>query len=62
MKETYMNVYKQNFDELMKGFIGETLKDKSLVGTTLMNCWLFVKFIRIFHRQTFVLYNIKKYI
>ena len=43
-----------SFDELTVNFIGEILKEKILIGETLMNHWVFVKFIK---HQAFVLYN-----
>ena len=44
--------------KLMIGFLGETLRAKNLLGKILMNHWLFVKFINVIHRQTFVPYSI----
>ena len=44
----------QDFDKLLNGFKGETLRDK---GKSLMNCKLFVKFVKVFHHRTFALYS-----
>lgn len=45
--EAYMR-FQQNFNGLIIGLVGETLREKSLVGKNLMNRWLFVKFSTIF--------------
>ena len=47
----------QNFDELIVAFIGKVLTGKRLEGKTLTNHSPFVKFVRLFHRQSFVLYG-----
>ena len=44
----YMKFLQASFnDKLIVGFIGKTLREKSLAGKTLMNCWLFIKFIKL---------------
>ena len=45
-------------NKLFVGFIEETLRLKSLVWRTLTNnkLQLFVKFVKVFHRQTFALW------
>ena len=59
MNKAYMKfLTNKNFDELIVGFIGETLRVKSLVCKTLINHWLFIKFVTVFHCQTFALYTI----
>ena len=50
------NFDEQNFDELIVAFIGKVLTGKRLEGKTLTNCSPFVKFVRLFHRQSFALY------
>ena len=42
-----MKLWQANFDELIAGSTGETIKEKSLVE----NSWLFVKFVKVFHHQ-----------
>ena len=42
----------QNFDELIVAFIGKVLTGKRLEGKTLTNRSPFIKFIRLFHRQS----------
>ena len=48
---------KQNFDELIVAVIGKVLTGKRLEGKTLTNHLPFVKFRRLFHRQSFALYS-----
>ena len=48
------NFDEQNFDEVIVGL----LTGKRLEGKTLTNCWPFVKLVKVFPRQTFVLYGI----
>ena len=56
MNEAYVS---ENFDKLIVGFIGETLREKSLIVKTLMNCWPFIKFVKLLHFQTFALYGMQ---
>ena len=49
------------FDKFIIGFIRERKRGPSLVGKTLINHWIFIKFIWPFHREIFVLYNISSY-
>ena len=53
------NFDEQNFDELIVSFIGKALTGKRLEGKTLTNRWPFVKFVKVFPHQTFVLYGIQ---
>ena len=48
MHKIYTQIfYEQNFDELIVGFIGKTLREKKLVGKTLMNSLPFIKFVTL---------------
>ena len=42
---------------IVRRFHRRNIKRKGLVNKTLMNCWLFVKFIKVFHCKTFVLHG-----
>ena len=56
MNSARMEFDEQNFDKLTVGFIGK-YTEKRLEGKTLTNCWPFVKFVKVFLCQTFVLYS-----
>ena len=49
-------VDKQIFDKLIVTFIGKVLTGKRLKAKTLTKHSPFVKFVRLFHRQSFALY------
>ena len=43
MDKAYMKFWQADFDELIIGFIRETLKTYKCM----MNCWLFIKFVKL---------------
>ena len=55
--EHVKNFDEQNFDELIIAFIRKVLTGKGLEGKILMNRSPFVKFVKLFHRQSFTLYS-----
>ena len=52
--EHAQNFDEKNYDESIVDYIGEKLRER-LVGKILMNWQSFIKFVRLLHRQLFVL-------